>query len=56
MAHIQIDEIGAHAVLVPQKQRGGSFTDDTLNPYVGCGILRACLQEVSLLAEVQPHR
>ena len=38
MAHIQIDEIGARSVLVPQKQRGGSFTDYTLNPYVGCGM------------------
>jgi hypothetical protein len=56
MAYIQIDEIGARSVLVLQKQRGGSFTDYTLNPYVRCGILRACLQEVRLLAEVQPHR
>ena len=38
MAHIQIDEIGVRSVLVPQKQRDGSFMDYTLNPYVGCGM------------------
>ena len=40
IAHIQIDEIGARSVLVPQKQRGRSFTDYTLNRESCCVYLR----------------
>jgi DNA repair photolyase len=38
MVHLQIEEITARSVLVPQRRAGAPVTTFTLNPYVGCGM------------------
>ena len=38
MAHVQIDEIVARSILVPQRRHDDPITSFTLNPYVGCGM------------------